>query len=116
MSDRFQNVQPKEILDFFEQYISVDSRFKIDAAGSLKKGEIIWATATFNGDINVAGDNHTARLLATTKFDGSGATICKGVMTRTVCNNTLTAALAERNRPVISVRHNTKFRPERVKD
>jgi len=41
--------QPAELLDWFKQYISVDDRFQIDVAGSLKQGEIIWATATFNG-------------------------------------------------------------------
>ena len=38
------------------RYISVDDRFQLDVAGSLKGGAVIWATAKFNGDIDIAGD------------------------------------------------------------
>lgn len=113
VSNRYQPVQPSEILDWFHKYISVDDRFQLDVAGSLKQGEIIWATATFNGLINVGGDDHTARLLMTTTFDGTGATINQGCMTRVVCNNTLNAALAEKG-AIIKTRHNTRFNADRV--
>ncbi len=55
VSDRYQPVQPRDVLDWFDRYIAVDDRFQLDVAGSLKHGEIIWATATFNGDMVVAG-------------------------------------------------------------
>lgn len=113
VSDRYQPVQPSEILDWFRQYISVDDRFRLDVAGSLKQGEIIWATATFNGEMSVGGDKHVARLLMTTTYDGTGATINQGTMTRVVCNNTLDAALSCKNAK-IKTRHNTKFNAERV--
>lgn len=113
VSDRYQPVQPSQILDWFKQYISVDDRFQLDVAGSLKQGEIIWATATFNGNISVGGDSHIARLLMTTTFDGTGSTINQGTMTRVVCNNTLNAALAEKG-AVIKTRHNTRFNADRV--
>lgn len=113
-TDRYQPHQPAELLDWFRQYISVDDRFQIDVAGSLKQGEIIWCTATFNGGMEVAGDKHTARLLMTTTFDATGATINKGTMTRVVCNNTLDAALGTDRKAVVKTRHNTKFDPVRV--
>lgn len=108
MSDVYQNVQPREVLAWFERYIGVDERFQLDVAGSLKSGEIIWATATYRDPLEIAGDRHVARVLMTTTFDGSGATINQGTMTRTVCNNTLNVALADK-RAVIRTRHNTKF-------
>ena len=114
VSNRYQPVQPSQLLGWFEQYIGVDSRFQLDVAGSLKQGEIIWATATFNGDLTVAGDKHKARLLMTNTFDGTAATINKGTMTRVVCNNTLDAALSADRRAVIKTRHNTKFNAEKV--
>lgn len=114
VTDIYKLVQPSEALDFFQQYVSVDDRFAIDTAMCLKSGEIIAATAVFNGDTDVCGDKHRARLLMTTTFDGSGSTIAKATMTRVVCNNTLNAALADGGKSVISVRHNTKFNPERV--
>jgi phage/plasmid-like protein (TIGR03299 family) len=113
VSDRYQPVQPREVLDWFDRYIAVDDRFKLDVAGSLKNGEIIWATATFNGDMKVGGDNHVARLLMTTTFDGTGSTINKGTMIRTVCNNTLDMALADKS-ATIRTRHNTKFDAAKV--
>jgi phage/plasmid-like protein (TIGR03299 family) len=113
VSDRYQPVQPADVLAWFEQYISVDDRFEIDVAGSLKQGEIIWATAKYNGGIKVAGADHVARLLMTTTFDGSGATINQATMTNVVCLNTLKASLCD-TRAIIKTRHNTKFNPERV--
>lgn len=116
-SDRYQPVQPKDVLDWFERYCAVDPRFQLDVAGALKQGEIIWATATFkpNGsEIQVAGDDHKARLLMTTTFDGTGSTINRATMTRVVCNNTLDAALADRQKSIVRTRHSTKFDPARV--
>lgn len=107
-SDRYQVVQPADVLAWFDRYIAVDDRFSLDVAGSLGQGEIIWATATFNGPLDVAGDKHVARVLMTTTFDGSGATINQGSMTRTVCNNTLNVSLADK-RAVIRTRHSTRF-------
>jgi phage/plasmid-like protein (TIGR03299 family) len=113
VSDRYQPVPPRDVLEWFDRYIAVDDRFSLDVAGSLKSGEIIWATATFNGALDVAGDRHVARVLMTTTFDGSGATINQGTMTRTVCNNTLNVALADK-RAVVKTRHNTRFDAARV--
>lgn len=109
VSEHYKIVQPAEVLDWFQRYISVDDRFKLDVAGCLKSGEIVWATATFNGNIDVAGDKHVARLLMTTAFDGTMATINKATMTRVVCNNTLNAALADGGKGVVKTRHNAKF-------
>lgn len=107
-------VQPMDVLKWFEHYTAQDDRFKLDAAGALRGGAAIWATATFNGDISVAGDRHRARLLMTTTFDGTGSTTNKGTMTRVVCNNTLQAALGDGSRAVIRTRHSGKFNAARV--
>jgi phage/plasmid-like protein (TIGR03299 family) len=113
VSDVYQPVQPRDVLDWFDRYIAVDERFQLDVAGSLKAGEIIWATATYRDPLEIAGDRHVARVLMTTTFDGSGATINQGTMTRTVCNNTLNVSLAD-TRAVVRTRHNTKFDAARV--
>jgi phage/plasmid-like protein (TIGR03299 family) len=112
-SDRYVPVQPRDVLEWFQRYISVDDRFQLDVAGALKGGAIIWATATFNGPMEIAGDKHVARMLMTTTFDLSGSTINKGTMTRVVCNNTLDAALSDQS-CLVRTRHNTKFDPVRV--
>lgn len=112
-SEQYQPHQPSEVLDWFESYIAHDPRFTLDTAGVLKNGEIIWAQASFCEEMTVAGDKHRARLLMTTSYDGSMATINKAGMVRVVCNNTLSADLAD-SRAIVRTRHNTKFNAERV--
>lgn len=113
VSDGYQPVQPRDVLDWFQRYIGVDDRFQLDVAGSLKRGEIIWATASFRDSLDIVGEPHKARLLMTTTFDGTGSTINKGTMTRVVCNNTLDAALGDKS-ATIKTRHNTRFDADRV--
>lgn len=114
VSDVYQPVQPAQVLDWFQRYVGVDDRFQLDVAGSLKQGEIIWATATYRDSLSIVGEEHKARLLMTTTFDGSGATINKATMTRVVCNNTLDAALADGGKATVRTRHNTRFDAVRV--
>jgi phage/plasmid-like protein (TIGR03299 family) len=114
VSDVYQPVQPREILAWFDNYISVDERFQLDVAGSLKGGSIIWATAKFRSPVEIAGDNHMARVLMSTTFDGSGATINQMSVTRVVCDNTLRAAHSDKHKAIVRTRHNTKFNAERV--
>lgn len=113
VTDVYKPVQPAEVLEWFQQYISADDRFKLDVAGSLRGGKLIWATATFNGDMTVAGDKHVARLLMSTSFDQTYATINKATMTRVVCNNTLDCALADK-RAQVKTRHNSKWSASKV--
>ena len=113
VSERYQPIQPAEVLAWFQEYIAADDRFELDVAGALKQGEIIWATAVFKGDVTVAGDKHVARALMTTSFDATQATINQATMTRAVCANTIKAATADK-RAVVKTRHNTKFNADRV--
>jgi phage/plasmid-like protein (TIGR03299 family) len=113
VSDGYQIVQPSEVLEWFRDYISNDSRFELDVAGVLGAGERVWATAKFNGDLTVAGERHSARVLMVTSFDGSLATRNKMVVTRVVCQNTLAIGLGEKT-PNITTRHSTRFVAERV--
>jgi phage/plasmid-like protein (TIGR03299 family) len=113
VSDQYQPVQPRDVLDWFDRYISVDDRFQLDVAGALKQGETIWATAVYRDPLSIAGDKHVARLLMTTTFDGSGSTTNQGTMTRVVCSNTLKMATADK-RAVIRTRHSTRFDAAKV--
>jgi phage/plasmid-like protein (TIGR03299 family) len=104
----YQTVQPVDVWDWFENYITCDDRFHIDAAGVLGSGERLWMTARFNGSLDVAGDRHIPRLLMSTSFDASQATRNEATMTRVVCQNTLRAAHANA-KAMIKTRHNTRF-------
>jgi phage/plasmid-like protein (TIGR03299 family) len=112
-TDIYQPHQPAEVLSWFDRYISVDPRFELDVAGSLKGGALIWATAKFNGDISIAGDTHKARILMSTSFDASAATTNRMTTTRVVCNNTLDVANAD-GRACIRTTHRSKFDAARV--
>lgn len=105
--------QPIEALQVLEPYCQHDSRFALDVAGHLNGGKKIWATAVFNDDYVVAGDKHKARLLATTTYDGTGATIIKATATRVVCDNTLDISLSCKGNE-IRTRHSTKVDHEVV--
>src|SRR5580698_5453145 len=104
----YQVVQPVDVWDWFEQYITVDDRFHIDAAGVLGSGERLWMTARFNASLDVAGDRHIPRLLMSTSFDASQATRNEATLTRVVCANTLRAAHMNA-KALIKTRHNTRF-------
>lgn len=114
MSDQYTLVQPKDVLDWFQQYLSVDDRWQMDVAGALLQGERIWATASFNGDTTIAGANHRAYLLMTTSFDGTMATRNIATMVKVVCNNTLQAALADGGKSSVTTSHRTRFDAARV--
>jgi phage/plasmid-like protein (TIGR03299 family) len=109
----YQTVQPRDVLEWFERWISVDDRFKLDVAGSLDGGKRIWATAKYADDLDVAGEKHAARVLMSTTFDGSGATINQCTMTRVVCQNTLRMAHADQ-KAAIKTRHSTRFDAAKV--
>lgn len=113
-SDRRKEVQPSELVAWFDQYIKHDDRFKFDVLGALDGGRVIWGSAKFNGDMQVAGDNHTARLLMTTAYDGTMSTINRATMTRVICRNTMNAALADKGKSIVRTRHSTTFNAERV--
>lgn len=112
-SKGYRIVQPLEVLDWFQRYISVDDRFELDTAMSLKGGALIAVTAKFNGSLSVLGEDHKARLLMTTSFDGSASTINQMTMTRVVCNNTLNVALTDR-RAVVKTPHSSVFDAAKV--
>jgi phage/plasmid-like protein (TIGR03299 family) len=112
-SQGYQIVQPEALFNWFERYISVDDRFALDVAGSLDDGRRIWATAIYRDPLDVAGEKHSARVLMSTTYDGSGATINQCTMTRVVCSNTLRMAHSD-GRAVIKTRHSTRFDAAKV--
>jgi phage/plasmid-like protein (TIGR03299 family) len=109
----YQTVQPRAVLEWFDRYIAQDDRFALDVCGALDGGRRIWATAKYNGDIDVAGERHSARVLMSTTYDATGATTNQCSMTRAVCQNTIRIALADQ-RAMIKTRHSTKFDAAKV--
>lgn len=114
-TEGYKIVQPRECAEFMDHFVKCDPRFKLDTMGSLNGGARIWASASFSEDITIASEKHRVRLMGTTSFDSTAASVFQGTIIRPVCNNTVTAALAD-TRAVIRVRHSTKLVQERVRE
>src|SRR5476649_280539 len=114
VSQRFQAVQPREILEFYRDLTEV-SGFELETAGVLKGGRKIWALARTGQSSTLKGTDVTnAYVLLATACDGTLATTAQFTSIRVVCNNTLAVAVADSN-GAVKVSHSTLFDPQAVK-
>ena len=113
-SDRYQVVQPMEVMEFFRDLCN-DQGLTMETAGMLRGGAMYWALCRtdLNGTIN--GDVHNGYVLLATSCDSTMATIAKLTSVRVVCNNTLDVAMRGTGGKAVKTRHNTTFDAERVK-
>jgi phage/plasmid-like protein (TIGR03299 family) len=92
VSQRFQVVQPNEILEFYRDLTEI-SGFELETAGVLKGGRKIWALARTGQSSTLKGnDVSNAYVLLATACDGTLATTAQFTSVRVVCNNTLAVA------------------------
>ncbi len=114
VSQRFQVVQPQEILEFYRDLTEV-SGFALETAGVLKGGKKFWALARTGQDAQLkGGDRVRGYLLLATACDGTLATTAQFTSVRVVCNNTLQVALGD-GTSVVKVSHRARFDAEAVK-
>lgn len=114
VSKDYKVVQPMEVLAFFDEMVK-SGGFSIETAGALSGGKRVWANARIGPSANVIGqDSVTPFILLATSYDASMATVCKFVYERTVCHNTITAALGENGKEV-KVYHSQQFDAARVR-
>ena len=114
VSQRYQVVQPREVLEFYRDLTEV-SGFELETAGVLKGGRKFWALArTGQGTTLKGNDQVNGYLLLATSCDGTLATTATPTTVRVVCNNTLTIAL-DGSCKAIKVPHSTRFDPQAVK-
>lgn len=114
VSKRYKVVQPKDVLGFYRDLVSVGG-FELETAGVLKGGKKLWALAKTGQETMLAGgDKVKAYLLLATSCDGSLATTAQFTSVRVVCNNTLQMAVGE-SKGAIRVPHSTTFDPAAVK-
>jgi phage/plasmid-like protein (TIGR03299 family) len=109
VSDGYRIVQPAEVIEFYRD-LTESHGFKMETAGSLKEGRVIWALARADAEaMRICGNDAIGGyLLLSTSFDGSAATTGRFTTVRVVCNNTLTAATANGKAPV-NVSHRAMF-------
>ncbi len=117
VSQRYQEVQPLEILEFYRD-LTEQSGFELETAGVLKGGKKFWALAKTGQTTALKGkDVSNGYLLLATACDGTLATTAQFTSIRVVCNNTLAIALKGQNSSagVVKVPHSTKFDADKVK-
>lgn len=115
VSDGFQIVQPKQVMEFFRD-LCATNHFTMRTAGVLFGGKRFWALADIGEESYVADkrDRVKGRLLLVTACDGSMKTTAKFVSECVVCNNTLTIARGESGKQ-IAVSHRSVFNPTDTK-
>jgi len=114
VSQRYQVVQPREILEFYRD-LTERSGFELETAGVLKGGRKFWALARTGQGGSIKGDDPiNGYVLLATACDGTLATTAQMTSVRVVCNNTLAVALNGATNAV-KVPHSTRFDPEAVK-
>ncbi|MEG2434303.1 MAG: DUF932 domain-containing protein, partial [Acinetobacter sp.] len=117
VSQRYQEVQPIEILEFYRD-LTEQSGFELETVGVLKGGKKLWALARTGQSHMLKGkDVSNGYILLATACDGTLATTAQFTSIRVVCNNTLAIALkgANTNAGVVKVPHSTKFDSDKVK-
>lgn len=114
VSKRYKVVQPKDVLGFYRDLVSVGG-FELETAGILKGGKKLWALAKTGQETLLPDlDKVKAYLLLATSCDGSLATTAQFTSIRVVCNNTLQMAVGE-SKGAVRVPHSTMFDPAAVK-
>lgn len=130
VSNRYQPVQPRQVLEFFDKLAKAGG-YELETAGSLGEGQRVWALAKVGDGANVIGqDRVLPYLLLATSYDGTMATTARFTAIRVVCHNTITAALRVPARDAkgsvvdgkvnvvscVTVPHSTEFDPAAVRD
>lgn len=109
-------VQNEEAFEFFADFVS-NGDMVMDTAGSLAEGRIVWAAADVKDGFTLFGGDEVKGYLLFSNPHQYGKSIdVKFVMTRVVCNNTLSVALTEKGQPAIRVSHRNIFNAEKVKE
>lgn len=109
-------VQNEEAFEFFADFVS-NGDMVMDTAGSLAEGRIVWAAADVKDGFTLFGGDQVKGYLLFSNPHQYGKSIdVKFVMTRVVCNNTLSVALTEKGQPAIRVSHRNIFNADKVKE
>lgn len=109
-------VQNETAFEFFKEFVDAGS-MKMDTAGSMKEGQIVWALADIQDSFTLfGGDQIKGYLLFSNPHIYGKVVDIRFCATRVVCNNTLTMALNEVGQTSVKVNHRAKFDEEKVKE
>lgn len=117
VSPKYKPVQPRDVLDFYGD-LTERHGFKMEVAGALRGGKVIWGLAKTGVGTRIMGqDAVDCYLLLATGFDTVMATRAFFTATRVVCNNTIQIAFENgaATGKKVSVSHHSTFDPTKVK-
>lgn len=115
VSDRYQVVQPREVLAFFADVAGTNG-LQLHTAGTLHGGRQYWALAKTKLASSIGGvDPVELFALLATSADGSLATTAGLTTIRVVCANTLGMALSGGLKNAIRVKHSTEFKAQQIR-
>ena len=96
VSNKYQLLQNVEAFEFTDSLL-MDGIMKYESAGSLRGGKVVWVLARCPDEFTIgAKDVNKLYVLFVNSFDGSHAVTCFPTDVRVVCNNTLRAAINQK--------------------
>ena len=108
--------QNETAFEFFNDFVKAGDMV-MDTAGSINDGKMVFAAADVRDGFTLfGGDEVKGYLLFSNPHQYGKCIDVKFVMTRVVCNNTLSMALTEKGQPAIRVSHRNEFDAEKVKE
>lgn len=115
VSGNWKPCQNLEAFEFFNEFVS-NGDMVMDTAGSLKDGQMVFAAADVKDGFTLFGGDEVKGYLLFSNPHVYGKSIdVKFIMTRVVCNNTLSMALTERGQPAVRMSHRSEFNADTVK-
>jgi len=115
VSGNWKPCQNLEAFEFFNEFVS-NGDMVMDTAGSLKDGQMVFAAADVKDGFTLFGGDEVKGYLLFSNPHVYGKSIdVKFIMTRVVCNNTLSMALTERGQPAVRMSHRSEFDADTVK-
>lgn len=115
VSERYKVVQPGEIVEFYRDLCDTHG-FRMETMGCLSGGKRVWALAKVGEGFTVGrNDRVESYLLLATSYDKSMATRAQFTTVRVVCHNTLSMAVASKEKSCVTVSHSAMLDADRVK-
>lgn len=109
-------VQNSTAFEFFNDFVAA-GEMKMDTAGSLKGGNLVWALAKTQETFTILGEDRTDTYLLFSNPHQFGKSIdVRMVNVRCVCNNTVSIALNEKSKNFVKVNHRANFDSDMVKE
>lgn len=108
--------QNETAFEFFNDFVKAGDMV-MDTAGSIHDGKMVFAAADVRDGFTLfGGDEVKGYLLFSNPHQYGKCIDVKFVMTRVVCNNTLSMALTEKNQPAVRLSHRNEFDASVVKE